>query len=407
MHPKDLKIADYTYQLPQEKIAQYPLENRDASKLLIFKNNTISESIFRSITEHVPENSLMVFNNSKVIEARLLFKKQTGGKIEIFTLEPSDRYKDITEAMLQKGAIVYKCLIGGASKWKNEEVLQLTTAGNTVCLYAKKLEQLADGYLIEFSWSQPELTFAEILHVAGNLPIPPYLQRSAETEDATRYQTVYAEKDGSVAAPTAGLHFTKEVLAELNSKNIATAYTTLHVGAGTFMPVKSEQMQDHIMHAEYIEITIELLNQLANYSFITAVGTTSTRTLESIYWMGVKTLLNPEISYSDLMILQWDPYNADYLNADVPKKEAVESLKKWMVLNEQQHLIIKTQIIIASGYTFRVIDALVTNFHQPQSTLLLLVSALIGNHWRTVYEYALNNNFRFLSYGDSSILFKS
>mgnify|MGYP003582839272 CR=1 FL=1 len=407
MHPKDLKIADYTYQLPQEKIAQYPLENRDASKLLIFKNNTISESVFRSITEHVPANSLMVFNNSKVIEARLLFKKQTGGKIEIFTLEPSDAYKDITEAMLQKEAIVYKCLVGGASKWKNEEVLQLMTADNTICLYAKKLEQLADGYLIEFSWSQPELTFAEILHLAGNLPIPPYLQRSAETEDATRYQTVYAEKDGSVAAPTAGLHFTKEVLAELDSKNIATTYTTLHVGAGTFMPVKSEQMQDHIMHAEYIEITDELLTRLAGYDFITAVGTTSTRTLESIYWMGVKTLLNPGISYNDLMILQWDPYNADYINAGVSKKDAVESLKKWMVLNERQHLIIKTQIIIAPGYTFRVIDALVTNFHQPQSTLLLLVSALIGNQWRTVYEYALNNNFRFLSYGDSSILFKS
>lgn len=440
-HPSLLHISDFIYELPDQKIARYPLEQRDQSKLLIWGSSQnlmgaghgsvisnevsgpIRENTYANIAEELPSGSLLVFNNTKVVEARLLFQKPTGGLIELFCLEPADQYEDITTAMLQKGSVQWKCLVGGAKKWK-EGAVQLTLEG--LRIEARKLAAFPDCFLIEFRWEPAGLSFAEVLHLAGDIPLPPYLNRATEEADKERYQTIYAKHDGSVAAPTAGLHFTENVFSKLSEKNILKAYVTLHVGAGTFKPVKAEQMKDHEMHAEFIDVTMETIEQLLAHvdKGIIAVGTTSLRTLESLYWIGLKTIRNPHIAAADLHVTQWEPYvsageTAENKSAqkNIPKEytscghivlpsatESLQSLLQWMQKNNATRIITKTQIIIAPGYKFKIIRALITNFHQPQSTLLLLVSAIVGENWKKIYQYALDNEYRFLSYGDGSIL---
>lgn len=404
MHPKDLSIHDFTYELPEEKIARYPLAERDQSKLLIYQNKQISSATYQDLPSLLPPKTLLVFNNTKVVEARLYFQKASGSTIEIFCLEPDDRYSDITSAMLQREQVYWKCMIGGAKKWKEPSLaLSFTYKDQPVILTAEKKEQKNDHYIISFHWTASDISFAEVLHAAGNLPLPPYMNRAAETNDLERYQTVYAKHDGSVAAPTAGLHFTNTLLSKLEAANIYTGFVTLHVGAGTFKPVKAEVMQDHAMHAEFIDVgidTIELLkNNISNP--IVAVGTTSLRTLESLYWLGILTLRAKKVSLHELNVDQWLPYETDErTDAGV----ALEALLNWMKNNGLSRLITKTSIIIAPGYQFRIISGLITNFHQPQSTLLLLVAAITGDDWKEIYKYALNNEFRFLSYGDGSLL---
>lgn len=406
MHPKRLLIKDFLYDLPEEKIAKYPLPQRDESKLLVYKDGTITESIYYNLNDFIPENALLIFNNTKVVEARLLFQKSTGSNIEIFCLEPADIYADITTAMLQKGKVLWKCLVGGAKKWKEETLTkEIETGSKKLQVIAKKIEKFTDYFLVEFNWDDASLSFAEILHEAGSIPLPPYLNRAAEESDKERYQTIYARHDGSVAAPTAGLHFTERLFQKLDQKNIQRDFVTLHVGAGTFKPVKAETMQEHEMHTEFIDVRATLIENILKHidEKVIAVGTTSLRTIESLYWLGVKTILQPTIIAEDLQVYQWDAYDVDAEN--ISAKDALQSLLKWMQQNSLSNLITKTQIIIAPGYDFKVAKALITNFHQPQSTLLLLVAALIGDDWRKVYNYALKNNFRFLSYGDGCLLF--
>ncbi|MBI2274092.1 MAG: S-adenosylmethionine:tRNA ribosyltransferase-isomerase [Bacteroidetes bacterium] len=406
MHPKELSIIDFTYELPDERIARYPLAERDQSKLLIYRNGQISETIYAELAAHIPANSLLVFNNTKVVEARLLFEKPNGGRIEIFCLEPHEQYGDITTAMLQKGKVWWKCLVGGAKKWKEGALISQIEKydSSEITLTARKIEQYADAYLIELSWDDADMSFAELLHAAGVIPLPPYLNRAAEESDQERYQTIYAKYDGSVAAPTAGLHFTNSLFAKLTKKNIRHSFVTLHVGAGTFKPVKSATMQDHEMHAEFIDVSAAFIEQLLQETAgpVIAVGTTSLRTLESLYWLGVKTKLDPHISAEALTITQWEPYELAQYNFSAA--EALTALLDWLQQNQADRLITKTQIIIAPGYTFRIIKGLITNFHQPQSTLLLLVAAITGDNWKKIYQYALDHQFRFLSYGDGSLL---
>jgi len=412
-NPKNISIHNYTYSLPEERIAKYPLEERDASKLLVYKDGLITEDKYQTIAEHIPANSLLIFNNTKVVEARLLFQKETGGVIEIFCLEPHEQYADITTAMLQKEKVLWKCLVGGASKWKAGQLLEkkIKNSDQEILLQAKYIEKRTDAFIIELSWSPAQLSFAEVLHLAGAIPLPPYIKRSVEPSDHERYQTVYAQFDGSVAAPTAGLHFTESIFKKFEEKNIQKDFVTLHVGAGTFKPVKSDTMQEHDMHAEFIDVSITTIQNLAANlnNKIIAVGTTSLRTLESLYWLGVKkSTVNSQrtIAASDrtLGLLQWEAY--ELMDKNITAKEALESLIQWMKENQLEQLLAKTQILIAPGYQFKIVNGLITNFHQPQSTLLLLVAALIGDDWKRVYDHAMNNNFRFLSYGDGSLLWK-
>ena len=404
--PKDISILDYTYSLPDEQIAKYPLAERDESKLLVYKGGVIEESVYKTLAEHLPTDTLLVFNNTKVVEARLIFTKATGGVIELFCLEPHDQYPDITTAMLQKGKVLWKCLVGGAKKWKAETLVkEIQVEAETIQLSAVMLERLNDYFLIELSWNKDTLSFAEILHIAGLIPLPPYLNRQADEKDKATYQTIYAAHDGSVAAPTAGLHFTKRLFDNLEAKGISHQFVTLHVGAGTFKPVKAATMQEHEMHAEFIDVSLELIESLLTNNTIIPVGTTSLRTLESLYWLGVKVLSGGLLMVIDNAgLTQWDAYE---LPRDVKKEDALVALIHWMKDNNLNRLITKTQLLIAPGYQLRIAKGIVTNFHQPQSTLLLLVAAIIGNDWRKVYEHALANNFRFLSYGDGCLLFKS
>lgn len=409
MHPKDLNIADFTYELPEEKIAFFPLPERDASRLLIYKAGAIATDTYRHIDQYLPEGALAIFNNTKVVEARLLFKKPTGGQIEIFCLEPHERYADITTAMAQRGKVLWLCLIGGASKWKSGQVLTLPMSGQDTktVLEARFIEKRSDSFLVELSWTPATWSFAEILHITGQIPLPPYIKRTADKEDEERYQTVYAAHDGSVAAPTAGLHFTADVLQKLQAKNIQTGFVTLHVGAGTFKPVKAGTMKDHEMHAEFIVVLPELIRKIIDQQGrpVIAVGTTSLRTLESLYWLGAKLMRNKHCFDGKLPYIdQWEAYEEDLQQYSVA--EALHALNNYLLENQLGHLVAKTQIIIAPGYPFKVADALVTNFHQPSSTLLLLVAAFIGADWRRVYAYALENDFRFLSYGDGSLLWR-
>ena len=393
-NPRGLSIRDYTYDLPEDRVAQHPLPSRDASKLLEYRKGGITEMQYKDLPARIPAGAFMVFNDTKVVEARLLFRKDTGGQIEVFCLEPLDT--EPSRAMMQQGSATWKCLIGGAAKWKTG---LLTREGNGLRLDAEKMGSVLDGYRVRFTWEPAALHFAEVLHRAGLIPLPPYLHRPAETGDTERYQTVYARADGSVAAPTAGLHFTKALLEALRDRDVKTDFVTLHVGAGTFKPVKAERMEDHVMHAEWIDVSGELIRALRDTTdVVIPVGTTALRTLESLYWMGVKSLHGGD----DLSLSQWEVYEG--LPQDIDRRVALEGLLAWMEGHGQDRLVTQTQVLIAPGYRPRIANALVTNFHQPNSTLLLLVAALIGEDWRKVYQYALDHDFRFLSYGDGSLL---
>ena len=405
MHPNQIAIADFTYQLPVEKIALHPLEKRDQSKLLICSNEKIKEDIYKNIADHLHENSLLIFNNTKVIPARILFKKETGGTIEIFCLEPFEENTEYTTVMNKKASVKWKCMIGGAGKWKDRGLTKKIKIKNEeVELTATLKQKLTDAYVTEFSWQPSHYSFSEIIEQAGEIPLPPYIKRDVEENDKERYQTIYAKHKGSVAAPTAGLHFTPEVFSSLENKNIKTDFVTLHVGAGTFKPVKSTTMQQHEMHAEWINVAISTIENILNNltENIIAVGTTSLRTIESLYWMGVKSYLNNNCSLQELEIKQWEVYD-ELSKQNLKANVALTSLLAWMKKNELQRLFIKTQILIAPGYTFKIAKALITNFHQPGSTLLLLVAA-ITKDWKKIYEYALKNDFRFLSYGDGCLI---
>ena len=404
MHPKYLSISGYTYHLLEHKIAEYPLSRRDESKLLVYKNGSISNDIYKNIAAHLPEGSLLVFNNTRVVEARILFQKSTGGVIEIFCLEPHERYTDITSAMQQKSNVWWQCLVGGASKWKRGQVLKkiIYAYNKEILLQAVYVEKTKDNFVIELSWTDAEMTFAELLHHAGAIPLPPYIKRKTEQSDVERYQTIYAQEEGSVAAPTAGLHFTEHIFKSLEEKKIQKNFVTLHVGAGTFKPVKSDILDQHEMHAEFIDVslkTIESIKANAGNNVI-SVGTTSLRTIESLYWLGVKIAMDNPHDIPHLQ--QWDPY--DFSIQDMPADEALSHLSNWMKLHSLERLITKTSIIIAPGYTFRIAKALITNFHQPNSTLLLLVAAITGQDWRKIYDHALQQDYRFLSYGDGCLL---
>lgn len=404
MHPKHLSISDYTYDLPDERIAKYPLRERDLSKLLIYKNGEIKEDVYRNISNHIPGGSLLIFNNTRVIPARILFKKETGGVIEIFCLEPFGN-EEYVSVMGSKGSSTWKCMIGGASKWKEGSLVKKIYIDNdTVTLTATLIEKLPDAYVAEFRWQPGEYTFSEIIEHAGKVPLPPYIKREVEDSDKERYQTIYAEHKGSVAAPTAGLHFTPAVFNSLKEKNIRTDFVTLHVGAGTFKPVKAEVIEDHEMHAEWIDVSYSTIeNMVKNIDNIVAVGTTSLRTIESLYWMGLRSYLDPDSAIHDLEIHQWDVYEEKISAQEINAATVLSALLSWMKKNEQERLFIKTQILIAPGYKFRIARALITNFHQPRSTLLLLVAA-ITKDWKRIYDHALKNDFRFLSYGDGCLI---
>lgn len=396
-----IRISDFNYDLPDEKIASHPLEKRDLSKLLVWRDGEISESRFSEIDRFIPEKSLLVFNNTRVIHARLFFRRETGARIEIFCLEPHDP-ADYQLSFQQTGSVVWKCLVGNAKKWKGGDLLLETHIdGETVACRAQLLERRGNAFLIRFSWDK-NFTFADIIEAAGHIPIPPYLNREAEAGDNDRYQTVYAKIDGSVAAPTAGLHFTDEIFDKLRRKQIAVSELTLHVGAGTFQPVKTEQMADHEMHTETVVVDRKFLNGIKNHDKVIAVGTTSVRSLESLYWLGLKIseLQASEISH----IAQWEAYETE---TDISKKKAIDNIEKWMEINKLKQIVFTTSIIIVPGYRFRIIDGMITNFHQPQSTLLLLISAFLGDDWKKVYDHALKNNFRFLSYGDGNLYLKT
>jgi S-adenosylmethionine:tRNA ribosyltransferase-isomerase len=408
MHPKEIQIDAYRYELPEDKIAVYPLPERDGSKLLIFKHGHIEESQYHQLAHFIPENYLLICNNTKVVEARLLFQKDTGAKIEIFCLEPAPACGDIAQALRLSSEVSWHCMIGGASKWKPGQALQLPFQGDGIegILHAVYEEKMADAFRIRFHWEPASLSFAEVLHYAGNIPLPPYLHRKAEAIDSDRYQTLFAQEEGSVAAPTASLHFTEALQEKLQAKQIGFEYLTLHVGAGTFKPVKSERLADHVMHAEYMEVRLQSLERMLHaWPHLIAVGTTSLRTMESLYWMGVKANALPDASLNDLVIKQWDVYE---LASSLSGQEALQALAQWMHRQHLTKFICTTQLLMAPPYQARTVQALITNFHQPQSTLLLLVAAFIGeNHWKSVYEYALAHNFRFLSYGDGSLLWRS
>lgn len=397
--PEYISLQDYNYSLPDEKIAKHPLQNRDHSKLLIYNNSQISATEFKYIPNHIPSGGHLVFNETKVIHARLIFRKKTGAKIEIFCLEPiipSDYQLNFSS----KNMVVWKCLVGNLKKWKDEKLEYATDFGYK--LYAQKTDSRDGSLRIEFSWDAPNKSFSEIIEETGSTPIPPYLNRQAEESDSINYQTVYSKNEGSVAAPTAGLHFTNDVFKDLRKRQIHETYLTLHVGAGTFIPVKSENAADHSMHIERIYIQKSAIQNLINHSnFIIPVGTTSCRTLESLYWFGVK-ISEGKFDAESPLLNQWEAYD---LKTGISRKEAMQSILNFMDENESDIFTAATGIMITPGYEFQMSDALITNFHQPSSTLLMLISSLVGEKWKEIYDYALNNDFRFLSYGDSNLLF--
>ena len=388
-----LYIADFNYPLPDERIAKYPLPERDHSKLLIYRDGAVSEDHFYNVGEYINPSALLIYNNTRVIQARLEFYKTTGARIEVFCLEPLTPH-DYQLSLSSTTGCTWKCMVGNAKKWHDEPVtLTINRSSSAITLRAYKEAQMGNTFAVRFEWDGDNISFAEILDAAGELPIPPYLNRKTEASDLKTYQTVYSRIKGSVAAPTAGLHFTESVLADLHRRGIETDELTLHVGAGTFLPVKTADANEHTMHTEIIAVPRETIAHiLAKLGSIVAVGTTSMRTLESLYFMGCKK--SAEVS-------QFEPYEKEY---KLSTGEALQSLLEWMDATGQDVLHAETQIMIKPGYTFHVVDQLITNFHQPQSTLLLLVSAFVGGDWHTIYDYALSHDFRFLSYGDSSIL---
>lgn len=402
---REIRIEDYNYPLPDERIAKHPLIDREMCKLLVYKDNEVSESIFKNVPSLLPENSMLVYNNTRVINARLRFQKPNqGAVIEIFCLEPLDP-RDYALVFQTTDHCRWMCFVGNAKRWKNESISQLVTVNNEeVILTATKVGRMGNAFEIEFSWNKANITFATILDAIGEIPIPPYLNRSTEESDTSDYQTVYSHVEGSVAAPTAGLHFTEEVLNEIDKKGILRRELTLHVGAGTFQPVKSDTIGEHSMHTEFISVTRELLVDLINApGKIIAVGTTSVRTLESLYYIGVILHNNPNATEEELNVPQWIPYeNKDTISS----KEALQTIIDYLDKHKLSSYLGSTRIMIAPGFRFHIISGMITNFHQPESTLMLLVSAFVDGNWKPIYDYALNHDFRFLSYGDASLLLK-
>ena len=404
MDTKHIQIKDYNYNLPDERIAKFPLAKRDNSKLLLYRHGEVTEDVFHNIAEYLPKGALMVFNNTKVIQARLHFRKETGALIEVFLLEPY-MPADYEQMFQTTGHCSWLCMIGNLKKWK-EGTLKRTfdVKGKEVTLVAERKEDVHKSYRVDFSWDASDVSWAELLDAVGELPIPPYLNRETQESDKTTYQTVYSKIKGSVAAPTAGLHFTPEVLADIDRHGIDREELTLHVGAGTFKPVKSEEIQDHEMHTEYICVHRQTLEKLIRHDAkAIAVGTTSVRTLESLYYIGVKLEKTLDLSEEELHVCQWEPYENAVAKPITPIK-AIENILAYLDKHGLSALHASTQIIIAPGYEYNIVKMLVTNFHQPQSTLLLLVSAFVHGDWRKIYDYALAHDFRFLSYGDSSLL---
>ncbi|HOU69518.1 MAG TPA: S-adenosylmethionine:tRNA ribosyltransferase-isomerase [Paludibacteraceae bacterium] len=400
---KKKSIEEYNYALPDERIARFPLEKRDESKLLLYENGSISHTVFKNIADYLPEKSLMVFNNTKVIQARILFQKETGAFIEVFCLEPHTP-SDYVLAFQTTGHCVWKCFIGNAKRWKSDVISKHVTIGTKdVELSARRIsEEEGTAFLVEFTWNDPTVTYSEILENGGQLPIPPYLHRETCERDKETYQTVYSKIKGSVAAPTAGLHFTEAVFESIRKRNIDCEEVTLHVGAGTFKPVKSDTIGEHEMHTEFICVRRSVIERLiANDCLAVAVGTTSVRTLESLYYIGVLLADRNWTKDRELKVLQWMPYET---TSDITAVEAMKNILGYLDATGQDTIKADTQIIIVPSYKFKVVKSIVTNFHQPKSTLLLLISAYVGDDWKRIYKYALENDFRFLSYGDSSLL---
>ncbi|MDR0733219.1 MAG: S-adenosylmethionine:tRNA ribosyltransferase-isomerase [Dysgonamonadaceae bacterium] len=394
-----LTVGDYDYNLPYEQIAGFPLSQRDQSRLLVWNNGRISENIFQNISEYIPENALLVFNNTRVIPARLIFQKPSGAQIEIFCLEPDDP-SDYALSLAQTQSCIWRSLIGNAKKWKGEK-LHKEVAGTRFT--AERLDAAGETHRVRFQWDNPALTFADMLETCGELPIPPYLHRKAEASDRETYQTVYAKIKGSVAAPTAGLHFTEAVFQSLKRKHIDLEELTLHVGAGTFKPVKSETLAGHVMHTEYFSVKKSTVEQLINKSGrVFAVGTTSVRSLESLYCIGEFLANNPNVNPEELNVSQWQAYGENA--GRMPVDEALRNILNYLEHRKSDCLVAHTQILIAPGYDFKIVNGIITNFHQPKSTLLLLISAFVKGKWRDIYDYALAHGFRFLSYGDGSLL---
>jgi len=409
--PRTLSIHDFAYPLPPERIAPEPLPDRAASRLLVSRHGQLSDRTFRDLPQELPADSLLIFNDTRVVRARLLAKRPTGGQVELFCLEPVAPHRSLELALQQTGASVWRCLVGNGRRWKEGPVTVEfeTPDGQPATLLAERQEQESGSALIAFWWTPADLPFAEVLRAAGHLPLPPYLGRPDTAADSVRYQTVYAATEGAVAAPTAGLHFTPELLAELAQQGVAIGHVTLHVGAGTFQPVKADRMAGHPMHTEPILVTAALLRQLLAHrpKPVLAVGTTSLRTLETLYWLGVGVLQNPAPTGPqphELLVTQWQPYEMAEVAAAISPDEALQALLAYLEAAGTETLQANTQLLIAPGYQFRLVRGLITNFHQPESTLLLLVAALLGPGWRNVYDHALAAGYRFLSYGDSSLL---
>lgn len=397
-----IRIEEFDYNLPDERIAKYPLEKRDASKLLMYREGKVSEYQFSTLPQLLPEDSIMVFNDTKVVPARLHFQRESGAHIEIFCLEPVSPEEYVSMFAVTESCR-WKCIVGNVKRWKND-TLSLYNPGNAreiseMDLKADLVERCGETSIVEFKWSNGA-SFSKVLEVCGSVPIPPYLNRETEDVDLERYQTLYARYRGSVAAPTAGLHFTESVLDAIRNRNISTDTVCLHVGAGTFLPVKSSLVSEHTMHREPFVVTLALLERiLASEGDVIAVGTTSVRTLESLYYIGVSCIEKG----MPCDVGQWDPYSREY---EYSTEESIKAIISYLKENGLDELKLGTRIIIVPGFRFRIVDVLVTNFHQPQSTLLLLISAFVDGEWKSIYDYALENGFRFLSYGDSSVLFR-
>lgn len=399
---EQIRIEEFNYPLSDERIAKFPLTKRDESKLLVYRNGKIDEAVFKQLSDYLPQGSMLVYNNTRVIQARMLFQKETGAQIEVFCLEPVIPH-DYALVFQQTETCSWLCLVGNLKKWK-EGALHKTIRmdDKEVVLSAERIKTTGDSHLVRFSWNNPQVTFAELLDAAGILPIPPYLHRETRESDLQTYQTVYSKIKGSVAAPTAGLHFTPEVLAGLDAKGFTREEVTLHVGAGTFKPVKSEVIGDHEMHTEFISVRRSAIENIrTNLGRVIAVGTTSVRTLESLYYMGRTLVNNPDATSEELVVTQWTPYHD---TEEVTTHEALTALLDYLDRNQTDTLLSATQIMIAPGYEFKIVKGIITNFHQPKSTLLLLISAFVNGNWKSIYNYALDNDFRFLSYGDSSLL---
>ena len=420
--PISLPIQDFDYDLPDQSIAYTPAANRSDSKLLVWNKEIIAESTYNHIAKFIPEKAALFFNNSKVIAARIHFQKANNSTIEIFCLEPSNNYQPISVAMQATQKVEWICLVGGAKKWKEdflEKEFELITPSKntnnsiTIKVKAKKIKSLDGKFLIEFSWDNDSISFSEIIEHIGSIPLPPYIQRATTQEDKDRYQTTYAKEEGSVAAPTAGLHFNDAIFDSLSEKKCSTNFISLHVGAGTFMPVKTDNITDHEMHAEVFEITTTTLKDLieiakqkelnpAQYTPVIAVGTTTLRTLETLYCLGVKLIHNPSLQENkDLHLVQWDAYKSNNdSKPSITVKDALGTLLSWMQSHQMDQLITSTQLMIVPGYSFKIANGLVTNFHQPKSTLLLIIAAITGDKWKNIYQHAIDNQYRFLSYGD-------